>query len=155
MKTSPRFACSCIAIALAASVRAGEIPIDISALANAPWTFVGPNGFEILNGSTFPTGNQNFGGVPFSIPTGTNNYWAGGAAANFGPCTVSLTIPVGVSRVTSVLTLLNTMWSQPGPHAYLFVTLNLSNGATATQPLVGGVNVRDYNEDGGQNTINQ
>jgi hypothetical protein len=29
-----------------------------------------------------------------------------------------------------------------------------SAGATATQPLVGGVNVRDYNNDGGQNTIN-
>lgn len=46
------------------------------------------------------------------------------------------------------------MWSQPGPQSYLFATFNWANGATATQPLVGGVNVRDYNQDGGQNTIN-
>jgi hypothetical protein len=36
----------------------------------------------------------------------------------------------------------------------VFITFTGSNGATATQPLVGGVNVRDYNNDGGQNTIN-
>jgi hypothetical protein len=101
MKAIRSFACSFIAITLtAASARAGEIPIDISSLANEPWTFVGPNGFIITNGSTFPTGNQNFGGVPFTIPAGPNNYWAGGAAADFGAGTVSLTIPVGMSGVT-------------------------------------------------------
>jgi hypothetical protein len=94
----------------APSVRAGEIPIDISALANEPWTYVGPNDFLIINGSTFPTGAQSFGGIPFAIPSGPNNYWAAAAAANFRPGTVSLTIPVDVSGVTSFFTLLNTMW---------------------------------------------
>ena len=139
------------AVALA---RAGEIPIDISALANEPWTFVGPNNFIITNGSTFPTGNLNLGGIPFVIPSGPNNYWAGGATAGFGPGTVSLTIPVGVPGVTSVFTLLNTMWGQFGPNAYLFITFRGSNGAIATVPLVGNVNVRDYNNDGGDNQIN-
>jgi hypothetical protein len=136
------------------SVRAGEIPIDISGLANEPWTYVGPNDFLIINGSTFPTGAQNFGGVPFAIPSGPDNYWAAAAAANFGPGTVSLTIPVDVSGVTSVFTLLNTMWGWAGPNAYVFITFNGSNGATETIPLVGNVNVRDYNNDGNTNTIN-
>jgi hypothetical protein len=155
MKANSRLACSIIAIAFtaAASARAGEIPIDISGLANEPWTYVGPNDFLIINGSTFPTGNQNFGDVPFSIPTSPNNYWAGAAAANFGPGTVSLTIPVGVSGVTSVFTLLNSMWGFAGPQAYLFITFNGSNGATATRRLVGNVNIRDYNNDGNTNTI--
>src|ERR1022692_267985 len=156
MKADSHLACSIIAIAFtaAASARAGEIPIDISGLVNEPWTFSGPDGAGIINGSTYPTGNQNFGGIPFAIPIGPNNYWEGAAAANFGSGTVSLTIPIGVPGVTSVFTLLNSMWGHAGPQAYLFVTFNGSNGATATQPLVGNVNVRDYNNDGNTNTIN-
>jgi hypothetical protein len=49
---------------------------------------------------------------------------------------------------------MNTIWSQPGPASYLSLTFNGSGGATYTQALIGGVNVRDYNNDGGQNTIN-
>ena len=156
MATCSRLATIIAAVALSGApyVRAGEIPIDISGLANEPWTYVGPNDFLIINGSTFPTGTQNFGGVPFAIPAGPNNYWAGAAAANFGPGTVSLTIPVGVPGVTSVFTVLDTMWGWAGPNAYLFITFNGSNGATETVPLVGNVKVRDYNNDGNTNTIN-
>jgi hypothetical protein len=156
MKADFRYVCSIVAIAItaAASARAGEITVDISSLVNEPWTFVGPDGAYIFNGGTFPTGSQNFGGIPFVIPTSPNNYWGAAAAADFSSRVVSLTIPVGVSGVTSVFTLLNAMWSQPGPNAYVFVTFKGSDGATATQPLVGGVNVRDYNNDGYQNTIN-
>jgi len=149
-------AVSLMAIAFAAvPARAGEIPIDIGALVNDPWTYLPPTcQGGINNGGTFPSGNQNFGGVPFAIPTGPNNYWNGGVAANCGSGTVSLTIPVGVTGVTSVFTLLNTMWGQAGPNAYLFITFKGSAGASVTEPLVGGVNVRDFNNDGYQNTIN-
>jgi hypothetical protein len=155
MKSVSRIARSLavLSFAAAASMRAGETPIDISALANEPWTYVGPNDFLIINGSTFPTGAQILGGVPFAIPDGHNNYWAGAAAANFGPGTVSLTIPVGVFGVTSVFTVLNSMWGWSGPKAYLFITFNGSGGATRTVRLVGNVNVRDYNQDGNTNTI--
>jgi len=154
MRGNSQFACSALAIAFTAvTACAGEIPIDMSALANEPWTYVGPNDFLIINGSTFPAGAHNFGGVPFAIPTGPNNYWAGAAAANFGPGTVSLTIPVGVYGVTSAFTLLNSMWGWAGPNAYLFVTFSGSDGATATVPLVGNVSVRDYNNDGNTNEI--
>jgi hypothetical protein len=64
-----------------------------------------------------------------------------------------LTIPVGVYGVTSVFTVLNTMWGWAGPTAYLDITFNGSNGAKKTVPLVGNVNVRDYNNDGNTNTI--
>lgn len=109
---------------------------------NEPWTYSACFG-GIINGYTFPTANQNFGGVPFSIAIGPNNYWSGADAANCGSDTAVLTIPVGLSGVTSVFTVLGTAWGQPGPHAYLSVTFNGSNGATYTRRLVGGVNVRD------------
>jgi hypothetical protein len=153
MKADFRLAYLVVAAAFSAvSACAGETPIDISSLVNEPRTFPGLNG--ITNGNTFPTGSQNFGGVPFAIPTGPNNYWNGGAAANFGPGVVSLTIPVGVQGVTSAFTLLNAMWCQPGPTSNLYITFTGSNGATVTQPLVGNVNLRDYNQDGGANSIN-
>jgi hypothetical protein len=148
-------ACMVTGITLTAiAVRAGERPIDLASLANEPWTFQGPNDFLIINGSTFPTGVRNFGGIPFVIPASPNNYWAGGAAADFGPGTVSLTIPVGVFGVTSVFTVMNSMWGWAGPDAYLFLTFHGSAGATETVPLVGNVNVRDYNKDGNTNSIN-
>jgi hypothetical protein len=140
---------------IAAASAASEIPIDISGLANEPWTFSGaPGGASIINGYSFPVGSQDFGGVPFAIPTGTNNYWNGAVAANFESGVVSLTIPVGVYGVTSAFTALNTFWGWPGPTAYLYVTFTGSNGATETVPLVGNVSVRDYNNDGNTNTIN-
>ena len=86
----------------------------------ASLTFVGPSGsyLNIYKWKHVSNRRQNFGGVPFAIPAGPNNYWAAAAAANFGPGTVCLTIPVGVSGVTSVFTVLNTMWGWAGPNAY-------------------------------------
>lgn len=86
MNAHLRSACSLIAIVFTAvaAANAGETPIDISNLVNEPWTFAGDPIDALLNGSTFPTGTQNFGGVPFAIPSGPNNYWNAGAAAHFG-----------------------------------------------------------------------
>ena len=155
MKRKTGLVCSMIASAMlvASTAGAGEMPIDISAFTNAAWTF-NADGCSLNNGSTFPKSDQDLAGVPFSIPAGTYNFWAGCVAANGGSGTVSITIPVGVYGVTSAFTLIDTMWSQPGPQAYVSVTFNGNNGATFTQPLVGGVNIRDYNNDGGQNNIN-
>ena len=61
---------------------------------------------------------------------------------------------MGVAGVTSAFTALNNFWGRPGPQAYLYITFNWSNGTTYTQPLVGNVNVRDYNNDGNTNSIN-
>jgi hypothetical protein len=154
MKADSRFASALIAIMFAAaSARAGEVPIDISALMNLGWTSPFCNGNSIVNGSTFPSGSQNFGGVPFAIPAGPNNYWGGTVAGSCGSGTVSLTVPVGVSGVRSVFTLLNTYNGQAGPSAYLYITFTGSDGATATEPLVGDVNIRNYNGGGYTQTI--
>ena len=56
--------------------------------------------------------------------------------------------------VTSVFTLLNTFRGQAGPNAYLYITFTGSDGATDTRPLVGDVNVRNYNSGGYTETIN-
>jgi hypothetical protein len=152
MKANFSVACALMAFAVV-SARAGQIPIDISTLANLLWTSPFCDN-SILNASTFPTGSQNFGGVPFAIPTGPNNYWSGSLAGNCGSGVVSITIPVGVPGVTSAFTLLNTFRGQAGPDAYLYVTFTGSGGATATQPLVGDVNVRNYNSGGYTSTIN-
>jgi len=155
MKANSRFAWSFLAIAFTAALaRAGEVPIDISALVNLGWTSPFCDGNSISEGNTFPSGSQNFGGVPFAIPSGPNNYWGGTVAGSCGPGTVSLTIPVGVSGVRSAFTLLNTYNGQAGPSAYLYITFTGSGGATATEPLVGDVNVRNYNPGGYTSTIN-
>jgi hypothetical protein len=130
MKANCCLAVPLMAIAFgAAGASAAKIPIDISGLANVPWTYLpSPCLGGINNGVTFPSGAQNFGGVPFAIPAGPNNYWNGGVAANCGSGTVSLSVPVGVSGVTSAFTLLNSMWGQAGPNAYLLLP---SRGAVA------------------------
>lgn len=61
---------------------------------------------------------------------------------------------MGVFGVTSAFTLINAVWGQPGPNSYVSLTFNGSNRASFTEPLVGGVNVRDFNQDGYQNSIN-
>ncbi len=54
MKPSIRCACSVFAIALAAvAARAGEVTVNLSALANEPWAYVGPNDFLIINETRF------------------------------------------------------------------------------------------------------
>jgi hypothetical protein len=116
-----------IVFTAAASARAGEIPIDVSSLVNAPWEFSGCGGY-ITNGDTFPTGDQNLGGVPLAIPNGPNNARLGAVAADCGEGFVSLTIPVGVQGVTSVFTLLNTFWAS---RARTLICLSLSPGVTA------------------------
>jgi len=155
MKANLRLAYSIIAVAFAATpwLHAGEIPIDVSALVNLGWTSTFCNNY-IVAGSTFPTGSQNFGGVHLVIPAGPNNYWSGSLAGNCGAGTVSLTVPVGVSGVRSAFTLLNTFRGEAGPSADLSITFTGSAGATATQPLVGNVNVRNYNSGGYTSTIN-
>jgi hypothetical protein len=77
MNANFRFACLIIAALLAAtSALAAEVTVDIGDLANLLWTSpFCDNG--IVAASTFPSGSQNFGGVPFAIPTAPNNYWSG------------------------------------------------------------------------------
>jgi hypothetical protein len=120
--------------------------IDISSFADASWC-----GSTFINCSTFPFGTQTYNGIPFLIPgnaQGTeNNVWYSNVAAGGGSGTVSVTIPIKVAKVKTVYTLMNTGWgtTQSG---LLSVTFAGSGGATSTFTLVGGTNVRDYNQNG-------
>lgn len=111
----------------AASSRAGEIPIDISALVNVLWTSPFCDN-SIVNGSTFPSGSQNYGGVPFDIPTSPNNYWSGSVAGNCGSGTVSLTFPL-VCRASPRSSLCST--HSGARRAQIPICMSLSPGAAA------------------------
>ncbi len=103
---------------LASTAFAGEVTINVSSVVNEPWTYQ-----TIPNPGTFPVGYQNPAGIPFEISTAPNNVWLGRAAANSGPGTVAVTIPIGVEGVTTVFTLLNTFWGQPGPATFTKIRL--------------------------------
>src|SRR5579871_5132893 len=106
----------------------------------------------INNGNTFPTGNQTLGGVPFSIPSGQNNYWSAYVQGGSNPITLS--IPVGFANVDQIHTLINTYWGQSGPNSYASLTFLYSDGSSFSKALVGNVDIRDYNNYIWTNSIN-
>ncbi len=147
-KTAVVTVCLIGAVLTAPAAWAGFQTIDLSGIVNAP--FAGE-----INGSTFPTGNQTYNGVPFDIANvaisggGYNNFWTGGGSVNNAPAgTYSVTLPFSNTlNVTNVYSMINTLWgttsTNPTP---LSITFNAGNGgASYTKDLVGNVDVRDYN----------
>ncbi len=136
------------------AARAGYQTVDMSGVVNIPFS-------SEINGSTFPTGAQTFNGVPFSIANvsngngGYNNFWTGGGSSTVAPGTYSVTLSLSdVLDVTRVYTMINTLWGSANTKNVLDITFNAGNGgASVTQDLIDGVNVRDYNLSYG-NTIN-
>lgn len=126
-------------------------PIDISSIANTTWC-----SGEINNCSTYPFGTQTYDGVPYLIPGNvqgnTNNFWSSEVAAGGGGGTVTVTIPVGVAKVKTVYTLMNTLWGST-QSGLLSVTFTGSAGASWTFDPVSNVNVRDYNSGGHADSI--
>lgn len=84
----------------------------------------------MVNCTALPSGSQVFNGQNFDIAgaNGGNNAWFSSAAANNGPGSVSLTIPVNVANVVSAYTLMNTFWGQSGATPYDSVTFTGSLG---------------------------
>jgi hypothetical protein len=112
--------------------------IDFSALANGELATSG-----LLNGNTYPTGNQNLGGVPFQIPSGANNYWNASVAGGGNPRL--LEVPVSLFGVTQVHTLINTSWGTTDSGVASVEFLG-SDGAFFAVDLIGGDDIRDYNQ---------
>ncbi|MBS0196800.1 MAG: hypothetical protein JSR77_08585 [Planctomycetes bacterium] len=100
----------------------------------------------------FPSGSLILGGVPFFIEPGGNNIWWAGLAT--GPNPRTLTVPVNVRGVKRVETLINTAWGQGGPGSLLRIEFIGTHGAFHALDLVGGVDVRDWNQYAYTNTIN-
>jgi hypothetical protein len=112
-------------------------PIPLGSAANGSYAAIDP---------AFPTGNVTLGGVPFVIPAkGNNVVWNNYPA---GPKTgiIVKDFPVRVAGVTQVHTLINTAYGQAGPNSYLSLEFIGSGGADFKVPLIGNVNIRDFND---------
>jgi hypothetical protein len=117
-------------VCLAASA-ADYTPIALPTLNTDIRTWTDGSAYDAL----FPTSSQTLGGVPFNFQADAS----GNTAFEGG----SLTIPVGVSGVTSVYTLINTAYGAYGANVGS-VTFNGSAGDTYTVQLIEGSNVRDH-----------
>ena len=145
--TKPELCAVLIVFALSVAPAFGtQTAVDISAEANATWC-----GVSFINCSTFPSGKQTFNNVTFQIPT-ANNMWDAYQAAGGGSGQVSVTIPVNVTNVKTVYTLMNTVWGSTSP-GLLSITFTGSGGATWTYGLTGGSDIRDYNNGSFTDTI--
>jgi hypothetical protein len=141
-----------VASSLFASIMFGTPPgqattyttVDLSPYANDSWSGTWGVG-------SFPTGAQTFNGTPFTIASDTSGARYASAYLN---STSTITIATDIVRATNAYSLINTIWGQLGPYSYLSLTFNGSAGATQTFDLVGGDDIRDFNNYAYTNTIN-
>src|SRR5205807_4789799 len=112
------------------------IPVDFSVYHNLRFQDLQPCAHDL------PEGDVVLGGVPFHIPVGGNNAWWGQNAN--GPFPRSIDIPVNISGVKEVDTLINTSYGQPAPTSYAALEFYGSNGAFYRKDLIGNEDVRDH-----------
>lgn len=88
--------------------------------------------------------------VPFAIPTLGNNGWKSFQPTFRYPNDTNqqrvLTIPANVQDATTLFTLINSYWGAEGPASYAKIEVFGTAGAYAQFNLVGGVNIRDFNQ---------
>jgi len=96
-----------------------------------------------------PIGDVTLGGVPFSIPKSGGNCWW----CLTRPGLVTLEIAVGIDSVGGVDTLLNTNWGRDGLETTKLEFFG-DKGAKFEKVLVGGVDIRDFNDLDSVNSIN-
>ncbi len=135
-------ALACLALGTAA--RAAETEVDLSGAANRSWV-------SDWGVGSFPTGRQTYNGVGFDIASDAQG--ARYASAIYGS-TDPIVLNMDVKNAASASSLINTIWGQPGPASYLSITFTGSAGFTQTFDLVGGVDIRDFNNYAYTNTIN-
>ncbi|MBN1125754.1 MAG: hypothetical protein JXA82_12160 [Sedimentisphaerales bacterium] len=140
-------------------------PLDLATLADC-WLETMPLWFELqyhcvdLTGianfhyqnnyagaENLPTGDVELGGVPFCIPEG-NNGWN----SSLGSGTFSVDIPVNLTSIREVHTLINTGWGQVGPYTKL--EFYGDQGAYYAKDLYGNSDIRDWLNGGWINSIN-
>lgn len=116
---------------------AGYVPVDFSVHHNLT---LNSGGF--INGSTYPTGDQTLGGVPFAISS-TGSIWYSGQAGNNDP--QSIDVAVNLANVTSVHSLINTSWGERQDGIFASIEFFGSGGAYYKFDLDGNDDIRDYN----------
>lgn len=122
-------------------------PVNISSVANFSWVVpeTDPDGQRGVYLPGGPIGEVTLGGVPFNISSNAAGLqaWNANVAADNGDQQESITIPVGVSGVTAVDTLLNTYWGVSGASVSSLVFTG-SSGASYTDNLVGSDDIRNW-----------
>lgn len=108
--------------------------------------------FGVTNAQHLPEGNVVLGGVPFSIPVGTNNVWYSDEERPDPPPYV-LEIVVNEYGIEGVHTLINTGGGVTGG-PYVWLEFFGTNGAYYKKDLYGDLDMRDYYYNWYTNNIN-
>lgn len=126
-------------VALSATGAMGQFtPISLASVANARLQ----DSWPTFTGVPYPEGAQNWGGVPWDIVSGGNNTWYSRRVSGANPRQV--TIPINVSGVTNVYTLMNTWQGTTNQSLFVELAFTGSEGATFTTTFFGGVHIRDW-----------
>jgi hypothetical protein len=121
-------------------------PIDLTGVANRRLQGRHPE---------YPSGDGVLlGGVPFDIPATGPNMWSAADAANGGAGLVGVTVPIGMTDVTGVHTLINTLWGVSGTPARAALRFDFDDGSSYLKPLIGDVDIRDYYANTFTNSLN-
>ncbi len=107
--------------------------------------------------ANFPTGEVEFYGVPFSIPTEGKNWWdsrftSEGVAVADGELN-SVTIDVNEYGVTDVYTLINTFVGKAQGDPVIKLVFEATDGTVYEKPLVANVDVRDAGNPGATQSL--
>ena len=140
------WALAILGTSMSASATTVYSPVNFSSQANFTWIApqTDPNGATATYFPGGPSGSVTLGGIPFNITSNAAGFqaWNGHVASGGGNGTVSITMPVGVSGVTDVYTLINTYWGASGVYTALVFTG--SAGATHTASLLGLSDIRNW-----------
>lgn len=93
-----------------------------------------------------------FGGVPFAIASSGNNFYLSDPLNAGGIATVS--IPINLSDVTGIHTLINTAWGENASGTLASLTFTFSDSTSFVKTLDGNVDIRDYYQNVFTNSIN-
>ena len=103
---------------------------------------------------TFPVGYRMIGGVPFLFSAGHRREWAATTTVHGSARPAILSIPVKRNALSTAYFVMNTVWGAPGPASYLSISFTGNRGAHFEKQLVGGVDIRDYNQGLYTNSLN-
>jgi hypothetical protein len=135
---------ACALSAAAALAQNYYIPVDLAPFANERISARLP---------AFPEGTPVLGGVPFVVARGINNVWSGNIGGGSAPR--ALTLPVNLTGLTEVHTLVNTAWGTAQTPALARVEfLDDSMSVVHSDDLVGNIDIRDWNQLNFTNSIN-
>jgi len=121
----------------ATGLEAGFMPVSLGAAAN---TTIGA--FGLLNANLFPTGPQNYGGVPFNVGPTWSADVAAGQQQKIG--LEQTVIPINVFGVATMYTLMNSQWGQTSG-TFVSLIFTFGDGSTYTVGLGANQAIRDYN----------